>query len=242
MSTQEPSDEWIRQQVASLDDEPVAGFEQDAVWHKLYPELQPPRRRTAAWWRWGAAAAVLLVLGVAWWGRWAAPTPRQVAISQSSDGQQSGTAQPKEYTIAPSAQTQYLSKPVRAANKKQAPVPNEAVSSPSLPEHETPALPTIPSETATPLATVIESKAEVLPQNVVSEPAVPVAKAAVANAKPRFRVVHTNELMADNTLRSVASKKTEDKDGGFIVLPKGTSDPSANTSFVSYFKSKTQTQ
>lgn len=246
MSTQEPFDEWIRHKVEDLDNEPLEAFEPSAVWNKLYPELQP-KRRPLAWWRWSAAAVVLLILGVMGW--WVLPNSPDLAQAPSAPAPIKAIAASSALAkvVAKPSHTQPLASalapsqsPNRRMAKRELELPNKQL---TQPEATSPS----PVPTSTPMpetASIVPNKLTeppVLPPVASTEPN-PAPVATVANAKPRFRVVHDNELRTEATQPSsrLAANAAEEKTGGFIVIPKSTNDPQANTNFVSYLRNKPQ--
>lgn len=178
-------DQRIRQALSNLPDTPPPGssFDSAQLWEQLRPELAAPpvaRKRVAGWW-WAAASVVGLLVGV-WYGQSAPKQTTTIAQSVSlpprsaKRGPVSSPIKEAEQTVHPSARKKsnlQMAIAVRFVNKA------ETVSIQQI-EHPT---------TQEPIS--------LTPITEVPKPAV------ATTPKKRFRVVHENELAAEDDAHRV---------------------------------------
>ncbi|QHV97995.1 hypothetical protein [Spirosoma endbachense] len=195
----EPLDLWVRQSLSRLPDSPPPGssFDADRLWQQMRPELQStqPRRRTGliGW----AIAACLAGLVLGWFG-----------LHQSTDeqtkGSVAGTNRKGPTSSAASRKAKLVDEVITPkivfSEKRRLGVrpqttshSRETPNQPATPVDPEPiaALPQIPS-----LPTVEEIPTVVEKQIVSSKPTV-----ATNTPKRRFRIVHENELRAEEETR-----------------------------------------
>ncbi len=195
----ETPDQWVRQSLSQLSDTPPPGssFDPERVWGQLRPELQaaPSHRRVGgAWW---AVAACLGGLVVGWF--W---------VNQSSDDDTEVVAHRTERRA--DAPVIIHDKP-KSADKIAA--PKSVVSEDRRPglalriqsqRKETPkekSAPRMPEPIETvPQTSDLQIVAEV-PPVVEKRPELSKPNVATTTAKRRFRVVHENELRAEEEAR-----------------------------------------
>lgn len=212
----ETLDQWVRQTLDQLPDAPPPGsaFDAERLWSQLRPELtETPGRRWTGWVRWVAAACIIGCV-LSWF--WLTPPPESVAVTLANvkatpTSAGTGAKSPDLSEVQPITKPNftYSREPftkrrlVRAsrsvANVKSAPpITQPGVSTVTAPE------PSVADETTLPVASLTE----------------PTPKSAVAIAsKRRFRVVHENEIRAEEETRSKLYR-TE----GFVRLGTGRND------------------
>lgn len=193
----EPFDQWIRQSLDRLPDAPPPGTRFDAgrLWDQLQPELQkaPAHRRTDPFWWAAAACLVSVLLGWLWMSQQPEPTRRTVGSVVRPNApvpvrpEQRATARidPSELVRPTNTHQSFrlsARRPARIASNSPAVVP--------------PGEPDRPVATVTELPAIADTKLPVVTQpQTVSSTAVAVAP------KRRFRVVHLNELLAEEEIR-----------------------------------------
>ena len=188
-------DQWVRQSLDRLPDAPPPGttFDAERLWSQLRPELQKPAtRRRLGWAGWLAAAcAVGTVLGWFWMSEQPEHKPRiaskverqRVPVSINPESRSMAQVdQPKSKfptkirpSVAASAQH---SERIATASPIALPIEKVAQAVDNVTE-----LPTI-ADTTSAITTQTES-----------------VKTTAAALKRRFRVVHINELQAEEAIR-----------------------------------------
>ncbi|GAB3641747.1 hypothetical protein [Spirosoma arcticum] len=190
----EPLDQWVRQSLDRLPDAPPPGttFDAGRLWNQLQPELQNPATHRRGWVGWAAAACLVSVLlGWLWMKQQPESTRRTVAsvarlnTPVSIRSEQGATAKTD------------LSESVPPTNVRRSFRPSARHS-----ERMVKALPTVipANESAGSIAAVTDSPMIAdtkLPVVTQTETA---ASTAIA-PKRRFRVVHLNELQAEEAIR-----------------------------------------
>ncbi|WP_461074931.1 hypothetical protein [Spirosoma flavus] len=193
--TDETPDEWIRQTLSQLPDTPPPGssFDSERLWTQLRPELQqtPVRRRIG--WVWWTAAACLL--GLVWsWFAWNQPVSNQKQVATYQRIRQANmpfVSLPKDKVIAktttaaPVTTIKSQLKTIRYHTGNQKHNSTERNVAPMAEPVETVA--TLPAPaTFVNVAPVAEKSPEQRKTNIAS-----------GTSKRRFRVVHENELRAE---------------------------------------------
>ncbi|GAB3986491.1 hypothetical protein GCM10028807_04030 [Spirosoma daeguense] len=209
----ETPDEWVRQTLSRLPDTPPPGssFDSERLWSQLRPELQAKKpRRRLGWLEWGAAACLTGFLLS--WMFWQQPVKKQrsVATYQHKSKKTSRVQAPdlttETTTSAPIHVAKLQQNPPRENTNHQPITPakpvNVASESTATTDLSRPEVSIsrergiqIPS---TPLATFPEPQP--IPDVVASTeklPEVHKPNVATATSKRRFKVVHENELRAE---------------------------------------------
>ncbi|WP_428664789.1 hypothetical protein [Runella sp.] len=259
MSNTEQFDEWIRGEMESLDSSPE-NFRQSAIWQKLQTELHPaPEKKPffltgmftalkASNYRISAAAALLFLAGGVWWKT--IQTPNQPAVDQSVV---------KKQSISPIAKEQPLIVAENNLKKENLPVkkhilsqkqPKEQLSGVKISQaiafaesnenvgtdnvgkvlnRRRAVLADVPPET--PIEISITQLPETTPQtNKLT---------AKITAKPKFKIVHANELADYQKAEIAEAREKEAKARGFIVINwKANANNQSESTLTSYFKNK----
>ncbi len=239
MKNTEQFDEWIRGEMGSLNS-PPENFQSSAVWQKLQTELHPVpakktffviatvRRAKASAYRIAAAVVLLLMLGGIWWKTQEIPT--QIAVNQSKNQLQNSPILPKKQ-ILPAVKNDILIEEVtlrkQIALKKQ--------SKEKLPELNSAKAQNfdkveIPIEASTEIETVADVSATEQSANPV------ISK---TTTKPKFKIVHANELADYQKAELAEVREKEAKARGFVVINWNVSSTNQSTnSLLTYFKNK----
>lgn len=193
----ESLDQWVRQSLDRLPDAPPPGstFDADRLWSRLQPELQKPavnRRFGWGWWAVAACGSGLLLLG------WLLPK-QQSTLTQLTQSSLKRSEAP--VAISPVQTTTGPPRPesVRLTVTRRS-------FRPSVP-HSEPVAGTLPTalpvdESVQPVAAVAEPPTSTDTQSTPTAQPESVAVIAVAAPpKRRFRVVHLNELRAEEAIR-----------------------------------------
>lgn len=189
-------DEWVRQSLDRLPDAlpPGTRFDAERLWTQLRPELQKPATHRWPGWVWWAAAGCVVGTLLGWFMM---PQPdysrRAVSRTKRLDAPVAINAAPRHETKVELYEATGLEKvgPSLLSSVRHSKRITK-VSSPVLIVKE----PAQPATYETDLPVITETPS---PMPVVAEPA-KVIIAAVA-PKRRFRVVHLNELQAEEAIR-----------------------------------------
>ncbi|RIV18470.1 hypothetical protein DYU11_28255 [Fibrisoma montanum] len=185
----EPLDQWVRQALNDLPDTPPPGsaFNADQVWRQMHPSLPgaaPQRRVGTVWWLAAACAAVLLI---SWLYLELEPAEKVASVTNRPPAASTPTNRP----VGPLALRQQTAvrdpsaKAVRERTVRRVNVPeSNLVEQTELTE----AITAMPAETL-----------RIAAKTIPSTPEVPKALATVP--KRQFRVVHANELQAEDEKR-----------------------------------------
>lgn len=267
MNDTEPFDDRVREALKTLDTSPEH-FRQAAVWQKLQTELHPVsekksffilrfamptvRRAQASKLRIAAAAALLLLAGGAWWKIQSIPIP--AAGHQAENKPQSSSVLPQKQPL-PAAENDVLHEevtfkkqvlPKRKSNAK----PTEII---SLAQAPTAALlesadnaggdrpaPADRSGVPNPADVIEASKNTAELSEVVPVPVIPAnSSTAKTVPKPKFKIVHANELADYQKAELAEARQKEAKDKGFIIInwhANTSTQPQSNV--VTYLKKK----
>ncbi|MBB5282237.1 hypothetical protein HNQ92_000358 [Rhabdobacter roseus] len=177
-------DELFRGNARYLADQPPRGFDQEAVWQQLQTQLplRPRRRKWPIAWVAAAAVVALTVLVGGVWVLW--PEPGTLPVAQPQVPKYPASPAPSQVPVAPGTLA-------AATTKQHSQVPARQV--PSAPEPKAEAIVPPPSTPAeVPAGVAPPEVAEVLAEAGSAEGTLVVKKPE----KPRFRVVHVNELRA----------------------------------------------
>ncbi|WP_080058745.1 hypothetical protein [Spirosoma aerolatum] len=197
----EMPDEWVRQTLRRLPDAPPPGssFDSERLWTQLRPELQPTgTRQSFGWMRWGIAACLIGLLFVWYWVYPSVEKQSLAANGKTAHKTRAATKLPFKQNLPteltqPNVPTQSFTTALPAGTtatkaKTRVPEPVEAV--PTI--NEIAAMPSPRPD----LDMVVETVA------VVEKPLIPLKRnVADLPAKRRFRIVHQNELRAEEEAR-----------------------------------------
>lgn len=195
----ETLDKWVRQTLSQLPDAPPPGsaFNSGRLWEQLRPELQATSNRRQIGLTWWMAAACLTGLTLGWFWLPDSTTDHKAVVAQRFDRKEKASivsrrsSKPADEVVKP--KTVFIDKnqpilglKIRSHQKKS-------------PEQESAPL-RIEAVEAEPQSTELAIVAAVLP--VVEKP-IERSKPNVATTAPkqRFRVVHENELQAEEEAR-----------------------------------------
>ncbi|MBU1823068.1 MAG: hypothetical protein KKG00_16390 [Bacteroidetes bacterium] len=198
-------DDLFKSNADYLADQLHRDFDPEAFWQQLRPELAKPKRKVPAWWRASAAVVALaLVAGGVWWGQSAEPavqTRMAVKVVPIPEPRETrtevpvATDQPDRETLAKVGTPKKSASASSIAQEIVVPgtSPNGSTNPPTLLEEKVLAAAKVPVE---------ENPAEERPDSL-STP-------AARSPKPRYRIVHRNELNRQ--------KETETKARAQVVL------------------------
>ena len=175
---------------------PGTAFDADALWTEMDRQLRP-RRRFRAGWLAAACGLLTLLAGLGWWFSGAeAPTApeRPVAGRLQPMGKRQESPKREVFTNTPVAR-RAVSPPGRATSQRGTTPPLPTV--PTAPEAER--LPVLPESIPT-AAPELEIAAQPAPEPVVASAKPGLSAKKTAYSRPRFRVVHANELPSNETI------------------------------------------
>lgn len=267
MNNTERFDDWVREEMNSLDS-PPENFQSSAVWQKLQAELHPVAekktifamptvlRAKASHYRIAAAAILLFLVGGVWWKMQPFTpenTDNQVVENKVKEvKKQPLVAANNEIVINQAALKQQVSPkqpPVEKSTKinfAQAPTATEAEHAIGT-NHEVASLPTAAESTPVTNSEGVKPTVEVaevqLPE-VVAPPATKLTNLTTTKnkTKPKFKIVHANELTDYQRVELAEAKEKEAKAKGFIVInwhTNATNQP--ENGIMSYLKKKNVT-
>lgn len=265
MNNTEQFDEWIRGEMDSLDSSPE-NFRQGDIWQKLQTELHAvPEKKTSFFtgigthlrafdYRIAAAVALLLLVGGTWWK--VAPIADPIAVDQAIAKIQTVPPLKKKQSLLAAGhllKKEEVSKKRHLLSHKQSKekLPEASLSRVlNLPEtHKNvgtknvgkvlngrrQALADVPPATVSeiPIAVTVAQSPEI----ILPAPTEPLA--AKTAPKPRFKIIHANELADYRKTEMAQAREKEAKAKGFIVInwKANATDPSEST-LTSYFKNK----
>jgi hypothetical protein len=177
-----------------LADQPHRDFDPEAFWQQLRPELAPPKKKRAGWW-WASAAAVgLAILATgAWWAHSDQQAPG-VPVAHQPAVVRPEVPAPAKPVSEPSAspekndsESQVAKTDVAERRKPAAPSVEEKV--PPLVE-KSPGT-TLPAPEVAQVAVTVPGST---PDPLAEQPAPPNPPAEPVKPKPKYRIVHLNEI------------------------------------------------
>jgi hypothetical protein len=262
MNNTERFDDWVREEMNSLDS-PPENFQSSAVWQKLQSELHPVAEKKPFFamlevskYRMAAAAALLFLVGGLWWKMQPFTlenTDNQVVENKVKEvKKQPLVAANKEVVANQVALKQQVSPKPPSKEKStknnfaQAPIATEAEHAIGT-NHDIASLPTAaesaPVTNSEGVKPTVEVAAVQLPE-VVTPPATTLANLTTTKnkTKPKFKIVHANELTDYQRVELAEAKEKEAKAKGFIVInwhTNATNQP--ENGIMSYLKKKNVT-
>lgn len=247
MNKQEQFDKWVRQEVESLDNAPT-DFSEPALWQKLQTELHAPTAVTPAknffvmlpahfvmltrTWppvraskRTRTAAAVLLIVAAGLWWQWPTAQKGPLVATAKPTPPLRGTpprrglahqfipakSTPPLFGIAPTRELAQLTLPQRLADSARA-------------------LPQPPTIELVQMKPIVETKE--LPTIEIAQ------KIAVPETKPKFKVVHANELADYQRAELAEVREKEAKKNGFIVINWKQKGQESDNNLMTYLRNK----
>lgn len=259
MSNTERFDEWVREEMNSLDS-PPENFQSSAVWQKLQSELHPVAEKKsffvtleASYYRIAAAAILLFLVGGVWW-------KMQPFTPESTDNQvvenkvieakkQPLVAANKEIVTNQAALKQQVS-PKQLSKEKstkinlaQAPTATEAEHPIGI-NHDVASLPTpaesIPVTNSEVSKPIIELAAVQVPEVVAQPTTKPTNLSTTKNkTKSSFKIIHANELADYQKVEMAEAREKEAKAKGFVVINWQTnSSNQSESSIMTYLRKK----
>lgn len=259
MNNTEQFDEWIRGEMENLDGSPEH-FRQADIWQKLQTELHPiPEKKSflgrsrfftleAAKLRMAAAVGLLLLAGGVWWGIQSTPIPSVVHQAENKS-QNSPIVQEKRSILA--AKKDVL---IEATLKKQesfkkrskekqteislahAPMAVHSESDNNMGKVSNARRP-VPADVPEAQKNIAENSELTEVVTVPAQPTnQPIAKTA---PKPKFKIVHANELVDYQKAELAEVREKEAKAKGFIVINwKANATNQSENSLLTHFKNK----
>lgn len=198
MNENDKIDDLFRANSDYLADQPHRDFDREAFWQQLRPELAQPKRKIAGWW-WASAAVVLLALlaGGVWW-----------AQSERMESEKVIAKKPAEILPEQKVQTAQLSEPVLRLEEKlpENQVVIKKTTIKVIPKSEKKTKASEPSVgTSLTLAPVSTAYKAIVVNTSIPEPNEdkPVRETTSTKPdKPRYRIVHLNEIQPQKEQKS----------------------------------------
>ncbi|MCY7349370.1 MAG: hypothetical protein LH606_01710 [Cytophagaceae bacterium] len=201
-------DELLRKNLDARADAPPPGpgltFDADALWRALDAELRP-RRRVKNWWVAAAVALLLMVLGSGWWSDFSVEKKPRGIAGQNMTRKPIPTNDEKFIAVV------IIPAPRPVAQRPESAAKSKLATQFSQPKQNTERVaPTPePTELMSSLANVaarpVEPQPVILDENPLVNPTPPPPTVATRTVKTRsqsrFRVVHANEIMAEEEAR-----------------------------------------
>lgn len=264
MNNTERFDEWVRGEMNNLDS-PPENFQSNAVWQKLQTELHPaPEKKLsfirrvfvtpeASKYRVAAVIALLFLMGGIWWK--IESTPAHLTVSQV-------VGKPKNSSVLQGNQTLLAATndvlKEKVTLKKQ--VSPKKQSKEKLPEINLAQI-VNPAESKKNVSSYknvgkvwnladVTNTPEQIAENISTERPDPVNIVPIienptnqltvkATPKPKFKIVHANELADYQKAELAEVREKEAKAKGFVVINwKANSPNQSESSLMSYFKNK----
>jgi hypothetical protein len=213
MNNTEQFDKWINEAMSGLDTPPM-GFRQEALWQKMQAELHPAPKRP---WRqsnlrWVAAASIILfcLIGGLWW------------YSPQNDTELVATVvkpqKPIQSTVTESINPLIAEKPASEIENPQ--TPNEHPTNTQQTNEQTINKQTTNEQTVNEQTINEQTPNEQLTnaQTINEQPTNEQTITKPVPSKPKFKIVHANEL-ADYQRAEVAEvRRKEAQQNGFVVV------------------------
>lgn len=267
MNNTERFDDWVREEMYSLDS-PPENFQSSAVWQKLQAELHPVaekkpffaipavRRVKASYYRIAAAAILLFLVGGVWWKMQPFTpenTDNQVVENKVIEAKKQPLVAANKEVVANQASLKQLVFPKQPLKEKstkinlaQAPTVTEAEHAIGT-NHDIASLPTVAESTPVTNSEAAKPTVEVatvqLPE-VVAPPATKLTNLTISKnkTKPKFKIIHANELTDYQRVELAEAKEKEAKAKGFIVINWHTNaNNQPENGIMSYLKKKNVT-
>ena len=235
MNEQEEFDKQVRQAVNSLDDAPVS-FRQAELWQQLQTELHTaPTRKKAVWWPYAAALVVGLV-GVIWWQSQPEPVS---ALAKTEDNKKAFTPKNQTKKTAPMLPAEMPK--LAAALKTQRPIRKTKPSVENVPESVSVAKSSdfVIDEPIQINKEIPEETTQIVKNESVTPETQKMTIYVSPKAKPKFKIVHANELGNYQRAEVAVALEKETGNNGFIVVNwrKKIEQPSENT-LLTWLKNK----
>jgi hypothetical protein len=250
MNNTEPFDNWIRDEIDRLDAHPKE-FDADALWQKMQPELAPlSSRRTSSFrhalsserilsfqptlsfrpflsfrHRRNLAAAAVLLLMVSTLGWWLYPTPPAEVALEKVPARAKTVTKPADVAYATTIKALPKTKAIRQMSS--APTIQKINSQPIEKEEIKPIEIANIAPAMQPLA---------VPQKADST--LKVATNALQSTKPKFRVVHANELADYQRAELAEARAKEAEKQGFVVINWKSKEEASANNLRTYLRSK----
>jgi len=261
MNNTEQFDEWIRGEMDNLDGSPEH-FRQADIWQKLQTELHPVSEKKpffvrklfvtleASNYRIAAAVALLFLMGGIWWK--IGSTSALMSVSQTvNEPKNSPVLQEKQILLAAKKdvlkEESTLEKQVSLKKQSKEKLPGiNFVKVPNFDKVEfnnnvetTNNVGKVPNPTDISEAPENIAKPSELAE-VVTVPGNPINQAIAKTApKPKFKIVHANELADYQKAELAEVREKEAKAKGFVVINwKANATTPSESSLMSYFKNK----
>lgn len=259
MNNTERFDEWVREEMNSLDS-PPENFQSSAVWQKLQAELHPVAEKKsffvtleASKYRMAAAAALLFLVGGLWW-KMQPFTPKntdnQVVENKVIEAKkQPLVAANKEIVVEKGALKQQVL-PKQPPKEKSTKINLDQASTTTEGEHTigtNQAIASLPTTVeSTPVTNSEVSKptievAAVQVPEVVAQPTTKLTNLSTTKNKTKssFKIIHANELADYQKAEMAEAREKEAKAKGFVVINWQTnSSNQSENSIMTYLRKK----
>jgi hypothetical protein len=262
MNNTEQFDEWIRGEMNNLDDSPEH-FQQADIWQKLQTELHPVAKKKsffvtvrASHYRIAAAAVLLFLVGGIWWKMpFFTPETADMQVVENK------VVLPKKQLLIASKKEAIEEKVTLKQQVSLKQLPKEKSTKINLAQvtsavelghqigtnHDVASLPTAAESTPVTNSKVAKPTVEVaavqLPE-VVAPPATKLTNLTTIKnkTKPKFKIVHANELTDYQRVELAEAKEKEAKSKGFVVINwQINANNQSENSIMSYLKKKNVT-
>lgn len=255
MNKQEQFDKWVRQEVESLDDAPL-DFDESAIWQKMQAELhsvslvmptrtRPPVRASIA-----AAAMLLMILTGLWWQWSEAPlVQNKITAVKTINVKPAAPSQDilprRELARQPNEEPLLSGSPKRELTRPMLPPPHlPTAETPTLETQKSTDLPTVAAENH--LAEIKIEKTVNQTDNaslVLGSTQLTVSAEAFSivpekKTKPKFKVVHANELADYQRVELAEVRQKEAQRNGFVVINWKQKSQESDNNLMTYLRNK----
>ena len=224
MNEAEQFDKWVRAEVESLDNAPV-DFQESALWQKMQAEFHAPavgRSKQVFYDKNGWAAAIaLLILATGLWWQW--PKAEKTALVETK------MEQPKTAQVTRLVPTPPLRGTPPRRGLSQQTLPRQLANSMPIPDHQQ-VLSEPQKVEVIEIQPIVETKA--LPTIEIAQ------KVEVPKTKPKFKIVHANELETFERAELAEAREKEAKKQGFIVINWKQKNQEPNDNLMTYLRNK----
>ena len=219
MNNTEPFDNWIRDEMDSLESTPTA-FDADELWKKMQPDLREQKSLYLIYKSFFQrfAAAMLLLFALGWW-RYPV-LPSELAVVKAP------------------IRTKTSAKPTDVVfNTNAKPLPKSNIIQRGLIQKNT--IQPIEQDVIKPIEiALIVPKMVQQPIPANADSLLKTKVSAIKSAKPKFKIVHANEL-ADYQRAEVAEARAKEAEKqGFVVINWKTKEVSSANNLRTYLRSK----